>query len=139
MLLLLCAQTQPVFREGKSSLEQIIRREKDRGCLHLLLFVRDAKLTLSMPGPMRAPRPAGKDRALGRLGSVRSQHDAHARQSNCGQRLLVHLSPFTSRHTEDLRGKDATIRGPLVHPGRAGGQTPCDEEWEVCGCYSKKS
>ncbi|KAL7378712.1 hypothetical protein ABVT39_017524, partial [Epinephelus coioides] len=84
----------PVLREGKSSLEQIIRREKERGCLHLLLFVRDAKLMLSMPGPMRALRPAGKDRALGRLGSGQSQHDAHARQSNCGQRLLVHLSPL---------------------------------------------
>lgn len=32
--------------------------------------------------------------------------------------------PFTRRHTADLRGKDATIRGALVHPGRAGGQTP---------------
>ncbi|MEQ2165654.1 hypothetical protein GOODEAATRI_019329 [Goodea atripinnis] len=41
---------------------------------------------------MPAPRPAGKDRALGILGSGRSQHDAGARQSNCGQRLLVHLS-----------------------------------------------
>ena len=92
MLLLLCAKQQPVLKEGKSSLEQIIRREKERGCLHPPLFVRDAKLTLSMPGPMRAPRPAGKDRALGRLWSGQSQHDAHARHSNCGQRLLVHLS-----------------------------------------------
>lgn len=47
--------------------------------------------------------------------------------------------PFTRRHTADLRGKDATIRGAVVHPGRAGGQTPCGGEWEVCGCYSKNS
>lgn len=46
--------------------------------------------------------------------------------------------PFTRRHTADLRGKDATIRGPLVHPGRVGGQTPCGGEWEVCGCCSEK-
>ncbi|KAL3053218.1 hypothetical protein OYC64_005705 [Pagothenia borchgrevinki] len=76
-----------------------------------------------MPGPTRALRPAGKDRALGRVRCVRSQHGAHARQSNCGQRLLVHLSP--PFYPTDLRGKDATIRGPLVHPGRAGGETPC--------------
>lgn len=105
MLLLLCAQPQLVPGEGKLSLERIIRREKERGCLHLLLFVRDAKLTLSMPGPMRAPRPAGKDRALGRLGSGQSQHDARARQSNCGQRLLVHLSPLpvSTRQTSGER------------------------------------
>lgn len=95
-----CVQNRSQFsREGKLSLEQIIRREKERGCLHLLLFVRDAKLTLSTPGPMREPRPAGKDRALGRLWSGRSQCDARARQSNCGRRLLVHLSPvYPSAH-----------------------------------------
>lgn len=33
------------------------------------------------------------------------------------------------RCTADLRRKDATTRGPLVHPGRARGQTPCGGEW----------
>lgn len=46
---------------------------------------------------------------------------------------------FACRHTADLRGKDATIRGALVHPGWAVGQTPCGGEWEVTGCYWKNS
>ncbi|KAK5913538.1 hypothetical protein CgunFtcFv8_008061 [Champsocephalus gunnari] len=32
---------------------------------------------------------------------------------------------LSSLYPTDLRGKDATIRGPLVHPGRARGETPC--------------
>ncbi|KAK2832988.1 hypothetical protein Q5P01_016877 [Channa striata] len=69
-----------------------------------------------MPGPMRVPRPAGKDRALGRLGSGGSQHDAYARHSNCGQRLLVQLSLYQSAH-DGPQGKGCDHQGTASPSG----------------------
>lgn len=112
---------------------------RERGCLHLLSFVRDAKLRRSMPGPMRPLRPARK-----RQSSWKTRARSEPTRCSCQAEQLWPASasaspPFTRRHTADLRGKDATIRGALVHPGRAVGQTPCGWEWEVWGCYSKNS
>lgn len=68
----------------------------------------------TVPGPMRAPRPAGKDRAVGRQRAGQSQHDAHARERNCVQLLLANASlPFPT-------GAEQTSGEGCYHQGSTG-------------------
>lgn len=125
---------------GKSSLDAD-RRERGRARMPS-----SARCCLSgMPSPRSACQAhAGAQAGRKRQSSWKTGVWSEPRRRLCQAEQLWPASASASlactrRCMEDPGRKDATIRGPLVRPGRARGQTPCGGEWAVWNAYSGKS